>query len=83
MSKKLVKNMEVQHEKALEKFIGQIGEINDRLAELQNFADDHMGFNPDDINWGHVGTAGWLLEKLTELTDYAYKRGEYANGGAE
>jgi len=83
MSKKLVKNMEVQHEKALEKFIGQIGEINDRLAELQNFADDHMGFNPDDINWGHVGTAGWLVEKLTELTDYAYKRGEYADGGAE
>ena len=75
--------MQAQHEKALDRFMGQIGEINDRLAELQTFADDHMGFNPDDINWGHVGTAGWVLEKLTELTDYAYKRGEYADGGEE
>ena len=83
MSKKLQENMQVQHEKALGRFMGQIGEINDRLEELQTFADDHMGFNPDDINWGHVGTAGWVLEKLTELTDYAYKRGEYADGGAE
>lgn len=36
------------------------------------------GYSPENINWGHVGTAGWFLEKLTELTDYAYKRGEYA-----
>jgi len=81
--KKLQKNMQAQHEKALDRFMGQIGEINELLAELQTFADDHMGFNPDDINWGHVGTAGWVVEKLTELTDYAYKRGDYADGGAE
>lgn len=65
-------------EKALDKFMGQICEINERLSELQKFADDHMGYLPDEINWGHVGTAGWFLEKLTELMDCAYKRGEYA-----
>ena len=78
---KLQKNMEVQHEKALGRFMEQIGEINERLAELQTFVDDHMGYNPDDINWGHVGTAGWFLERLTEMTDHAYNRGEYAEGG--
>jgi hypothetical protein len=74
----LEKNLKKSDEKALEKFIGIIGEVNERLAELQTFTDEHMGFSPDDINWGHVGTAGWFLEKLKELTDFAYKRGEYA-----
>jgi len=63
---------------ALNRFMEQISEINERLAELQAFTDDHMGYNPNDINWGHVGTAGYFLEKLTELTDRAYKRGEHA-----
>ncbi|MDR2533009.1 MAG: hypothetical protein LBC82_09245 [Oscillospiraceae bacterium] len=67
-----------KHEKALDRFMEQISEFRERLAELQEFADEHMGYNPDDINWGHVGTAGWYLERITELTDCAYKRGEYA-----
>ena len=70
--------MAASQEKALSKFMGQIGEINERLSELQAFADDHMGYHPDGINWGHVGTAGFFLERLTELTDCAYKRSEYA-----
>ena len=37
-----------------------------------------MENDPEDINWGHVGTAGYYLEKLTELPDHAYGRGEYA-----
>ena len=65
-------------EKALDRFVGQIGEINERLAELQTFAEDHMGYNPDEINWGHVGTAGYFLERLNELADFAFQRGEYA-----
>ena len=78
MTKKLQKSMETSKEKALGNFIGQIGEIQDRLAELQTFANDHMGYSPDEINWGHVGTAEHFLARLTELTDCAYKRGEYA-----
>jgi hypothetical protein len=70
-----------KHEKALDRFMEQIGEINERLAELKELANDHMGFNPDDIDWGHVGTAGFYLEKLTEMTDHAFKRGEYAEEG--
>jgi len=76
-----MKNMDkfqASKEKALGRFIGQIGEINERLAELQAFADDHFGYHPDEVTWAHVGTAGWFLERLTELTDSAYKRGEFA-----
>lgn len=77
-NKNLKKALAASQEQALGRFMEQIGEINERLAELQAFADEHMGFNPDDINWGHVGTAGFFIERLTELTDCAYKRGEYA-----
>jgi hypothetical protein len=70
-------------EKALDRFIGAIGAIRDRLEELTAYADDHMGYNPDDINWGHVGTADYMLEKLTALTDLAYGRGEYAKSGPQ
>ena len=59
-------------------FINILGEIDEKLEELKAFTDDHMGYQPDDINWGHVGTAGYFLERLTELTDAAFKRGECA-----
>ena len=65
------------HETALGRFIGIIGEIDDRLEELKAFFGEHMEYNPEDINWGHVGTATYFLERLAELTDAAYKRGEY------
>lgn len=68
----------MSNEKALDKFIGTIGEINERLTELKAFADEHMGYDPERIDWGHVGTAEHFLEMLSELTDIAYRRGEYA-----
>lgn len=64
--------------KALDEFIGTLGDIYDRLNELSDFIDDHMGYNPDEINWGNVGTAKHYLAELTELTDMAFNRGEYS-----
>lgn len=63
---------------ALDSFIATISEMTDRLDELKEFAENHMDYDPDSINWGHVGTAQHFLAALTELTDQAYKRGEYA-----
>jgi hypothetical protein len=65
-------------EGALGHLTGQFAEMQERITELQDFVDEHMGYSPDEVNWGHVGTAGHFLKKLTELTDWAYKRGEYA-----
>jgi hypothetical protein len=66
------------HEKALGAFMGSIGEIRERLEELNAYFDDHMGYAPDDINWNHVGSATYFLTELTELADRAYGRGENA-----
>ena len=63
---------------ALNRFIELIGEINERLAELQEYMNNHMDSSPEEVHWGHVGSASHFLEKLTELTDMAYQRGEFA-----
>jgi len=66
------------NDKALGEFMARISEARERLAELQNFVDDHMHTSPDEISWGDVGSAGYLVEQLTQLTDWAFRRGEYA-----
>ena len=66
------------NEKALNSFLGKIAEIKERIDELQQFIDNHMEFDSEDINWSHVGTAEHYLKELTELTDMAYSRGEFA-----
>jgi uncharacterized protein CbrC (UPF0167 family) len=65
-------------EEALDVFIGKVGEIKERLDELQAFVENHLNFDSEEINWSHVGTASRYLAQLTELTDQAYERGEYS-----
>ena len=67
------------NEKALGNFIGVLGEARERLEELQKYIDNHMDANPDEVNYGHVGSAEYLLAQLTQLTDWAYNRGEYSD----
>ena len=66
------------NDKALAAFMANISDIHERLDELKAYFDDHMETSPDDIHWGHVGDAGMFLERLTELTDRAFNRSEYA-----
>ena len=41
---------------ALDAFIANKAEIDTMLNRLQALSDEHFGYSPDDINWGHVGT---------------------------
>ncbi len=52
---------------ALPLFVATMYEINARLDELKALDDEHMGFSPDDINWGHVAEARYFLESLREI----------------
>jgi len=61
--------MAKNNEKALNAFISKIGEINDRLELLRRYADNHMECDPEEVNWGHVGSASHFLELLNELID--------------
>ena len=68
----------MKNEKALHEFMAKIAEAKTLLDELQAHVDDHMEVSSDDVNWGDVGSAGHLVQQLTELTDWALRRGEYA-----
>jgi hypothetical protein len=60
----------MENEKALGAFIEKIGKINARIEALKNLAENHMNYEPETVNWGHVGSAAHVLEQLSEITDF-------------
>ena len=66
------------NEKALDAFIAAKCEIDAMLARLAALSADHFETSPDEIHWGHVGTLNHYRAKLREITDSAFKEGEYA-----
>ena len=63
---------------ALQKFLAKKGEIDTMLARLQALSDDHFNVDPEAVNWGHVGSIERYAELLRQITDSAFKEGEYA-----
>ncbi|MGE3703396.1 MAG: hypothetical protein AB7G08_32380 [Hyphomicrobiaceae bacterium] len=67
-----------QSRTALDAFIARKAEIDARLDRLKALSDEHFGYAPDDITWGHVGTLAHYAELLKRITDSACKEGEHA-----
>jgi hypothetical protein len=65
-------------QKAIDAFIAAKLEIDDMLARLAALSDEHFNTNPDEINWGHVGTLDHYRARLREVCDSAFHEGEYA-----
>jgi hypothetical protein len=65
-------------EAALAAFMTRKAEIDAMLARLQSLSDDHFDANPEDIDWGDVGTLDDYASKLREITDSAFRTGEFA-----
>ena len=66
------------NDKALDAFIAAKTEIDAMLERLAALSADHFETHPDEINWGHVGTLNQYRDRLREITDSAFKEGEYA-----
>jgi hypothetical protein len=79
MSPKTRNQIAKSKDDALAAFISRKQEIDQMLARLQALSDDHFGWNPDDINWGHVGTLGHYAELLKRITDSAFNEGDHAD----
>jgi len=67
-----------KREAAINAFIGKKAEIDDMLARLQSLSDEHFNCQPDEINWGHVGTLEHYASLLKRITDSAFNEGEHA-----
>ena len=66
------------NDKALDAFLAAKFEIDAMLERLAALSADHFETNPDEINWGHVGTLNHYRAKLREITDMAFSEGEHA-----
>ena len=66
------------NDEALAAFVARKTEIDAMLTRLQALSDDHFGYSPDEIDWGHVGTLGYYAELLKRVTDSAFREGEHA-----
>ena len=63
---------------ALDAFIAAKIEIDTMLARLAAHSADQFGYNPEEVNWGHVGTLNHYRAKLREIGDMAFHEGEHA-----
>lgn len=53
---------------ALSAFLSSIEELRGQLSILSGYIDDHMETLSDHIDWGHVGSANYVLELLVEAS---------------
>lgn len=63
------------HEQALDGFLAAKTEIDRLLAELAALSADHFHASPDQITWGHVGSANHIRERLQEIANFATGKG--------
>ena len=73
-----MKKKATQDEKALDAFIAKKAQIDVILARLQKLSADHFEVDPDNVDWGDVGTIAHVLEYLQEASDFIFHEGEYA-----
>lgn len=66
-------------ETALAAFLTKKAEIDEALLKLQGLSEDHFEYDPEQINWGHVGTLAHYAELLRRITDMAFHEGEHAD----
>ena len=78
MSPRTTKKTSKSNDDALAAFVQKKAEIDAMLGRLQALSDDHFGYSPDEITWGHVGTLEHYAELLKRITDSAFHEGEHA-----
>jgi hypothetical protein len=68
-----------RHDEALNAFVARKGEIDAMLRQLTEFSADHFGVDPEDVEWGHVGTLAHYAQLLRQVTETAFREGEHAS----
>jgi hypothetical protein len=63
---------------ALDAFIAAKAEIDAMLQRITTLSADHFNAQPDEVNWGHVGTLNHYRARLREISDMAFREGEHA-----
>lgn len=64
--------------KAIDAFIAKKGEIDATLTKISKLSEDHFGADPDQVNWGDIGTLEDYARHLRRITDAAFREDEHA-----
>ena len=67
------------HDGALAVFMARKLEIDAMLQRLTAFSADHFGVDPEDVDWGHIGTLGHYHQLLRLVCDSAFWEGDCAS----
>ena len=67
------------NDKALNAFLAAKAAIDAQLERLTALSAEHFNAQPDEIHWGHVGYLQRYAELLRQITDAAFKEGEFAD----
>lgn len=67
-----------RRDEELDAFIARKSEIDAMLRRLAGLSADHFGVEPDDVDWGHVGTLAHYAQLLRQVGDSTFREGEHA-----
>lgn len=65
------------NDKALDAFMTTKFQIDAMLKRLQALSAEHFDTQPCEIDWGDVGTPKHYASLLRQITNSAFKEGEY------
>ena len=54
-------------EHALNQFVTTITKLRQEITSLTDNIENYFDYGPDNINWGHVGTARHILKMIQEI----------------
>ena len=66
------------HQDALDVFIARKLEVDALLQRLAGFSADDFGFDPENVDWGHVGTLGHYAQVLCQINASVFPQVEHA-----
>ena len=56
-----------KQQSAEEAFLAQFARVRQEARALMEAVDDHFGYDPTKLDWGHVGSMAEAAKKLEEL----------------
>ena len=59
-----------KQEKARIAFMEAVGDVQKQLIRLQNYFDNHMDTEPEEVTWGNVGNAYSVRDSLFEIIHF-------------
>ena len=68
--------MKKSKECPLSAFISHIDTAQNLLEELREYFDNHMDASPEDVRWGHVGSAAHVIGQLQEIQQFLGLKGK-------